>query len=341
MGYRMAFVLGGRLHAVNSRNQTSAENFAKSFGLPKFYTSRPQFLVDQDVKKVYLATPNHTHKDLCLEALDAGKHVLCEKPLAATVAEVDEIEKAAKAANRVVMEGMWSRFLPIYQQIAELLEDGAIGEPQRWEAKLGHQVPRSEDGRFYSQEGGGALLDLGVYPLAIGRFLFGEQRHVATQAAALKGVDEETTLRVTNDFGVTGRIDVSFRHQLPETMTIYGEWGRIDISGPVYRPESFRVVQYQAISAIFDPGKKLSMKQKLQWSPALHGVKRYLKNFRQRVMETDEIRVGYKGDGYIHQILAFEQAVKDGAGQVEQWPLSCTRNVVEVLEASRATFRKS
>jgi len=341
MSYKMAFALGSRLHAVRSSNEETAQRFAKDFGLPKVYTSLEKFFLDTDMRIVYLPTPNHTHKDLCLQALKAGKHVLCEKPLATTVAEVDEIAKAAKSSNHVVMEGMWSRFLPIYKQIADICEDGVIGEPQRWEVKLGHQVPYSDESRFYSKEGGGVLLDLAVYPLAIANYLFGPQEHVATRGTtATNGVDNEAFVTVKNQGGLEGKVDVSFRHGLPEIMTIYGEWGRIDISGPAYRPTSYRIHRYYSVSSAFEPGKKLGIKAKIQNAPWLHGLKRSLKRMKGRVSESDEIHVGYKGDGYIHEILAMENAVEQGGYEVSDWPLSASRNVIEVLEKSRATLVK-
>ena len=167
--------------AVGSRDQSRASAFAAQWSLPKAYGSYEALFDDPDIDIVYIATTHPSHRDNAVDALNAGKHVLVEKPLAVDAAAARDIAAAAASANRFAGEAMWTKFLPKFDVIRQLLDDGALGEVRTVIADHGEFF--TPDHRIYDPElAGGPLLDLGTYPIALAHMVFGSFTSVVAQS---------------------------------------------------------------------------------------------------------------------------------------------------------------
>lgn len=175
-----AAAIGARVVAVAARDRARAEQFAGPRGIPRAYSSYPDLLGDPDVEVVYNPTPNSLHVEWTLAAVKAGKHVLCEKPLASNAEEAKLIPPAAAAAGVVVFEGFHYRYHPVYSRFLELLADGAIGELKRLDVTMKFECTDLSDIRWSWPLSGGSLMDLGCYAI-----------HVARDVAAVLGGEPE------------------------------------------------------------------------------------------------------------------------------------------------------
>ena len=170
----MRLVDGGSVVAVASRSGERAAEFARRFDLERHYGSYEDLAGDADVDIVYIGTPHSRHAADALLYLEAGKHVLCEKPFTLNAAQAKQVVSAAREQGRFVMEAMWTRFLPSYVALSEALAEGRIGEPLLVEADFGWRSPVDPTNRHFDlAQGGGALLDLGIYPVQLCFFVLG------------------------------------------------------------------------------------------------------------------------------------------------------------------------
>jgi predicted dehydrogenase len=155
-----------RLVAVGSRDLAKAEAVARRFGAPRAHGSYESLLADPEIDAVYVPLPNHLHVAWSVRALDAGKHVLCEKPLCLTAAEVDDLIAARERSGRHIEEAFSYRNHPQWAKIAEVLASGAIGEPRAVQCTMAKQFHDPADIRNDPDKGGGALYDLGSYAIS-------------------------------------------------------------------------------------------------------------------------------------------------------------------------------
>ncbi len=170
----VARLTASRVVAVGSRELLRAQTFAREHGIPEAYAGYEGLVADPSVDAVYVVPPHSHHRDLAVLALQAGKPVLVEKPLARDGAEVDEIFNAAQTAGAFAMEAMWTRFLPHMVGVRAAIAHGAIGEPVAVEADNGQAFAFDPTSRLYDPAlAGGAVLDLGVYPVALAVDLLG------------------------------------------------------------------------------------------------------------------------------------------------------------------------
>jgi predicted dehydrogenase len=161
--------------ALASRDLSKAERAARALGVPKAYGSYEELLADPDVEAVYNPLPNHLHVPLSIKAADAGKHVLCEKPVALSVAEAKEL-LAARDRNGVrVQEAFMVRTHPQWLKTVELIRSGRIGELRAVACAFSYFNRDASNIRNRPEWGGGALLDIGCYPVNLSRFAFGEE----------------------------------------------------------------------------------------------------------------------------------------------------------------------
>ncbi|RUS74944.1 hypothetical protein EGW08_017299 [Elysia chlorotica] len=157
--------------AVGARSKDRAEEFAEEYGIPKAYGSYEEAINDPDVDIVYISTIHIGHVELSLICINAGKAVLCEKPMALSLAGCQKVLDAAKEKNVFFAEGFWSRFFPAYQFIREQLESGALGEIHT--VQVSFATPISTVERIRKRElGGGGLMDLGCYPVQAANLVF-------------------------------------------------------------------------------------------------------------------------------------------------------------------------
>src|SRR5690606_11088628 len=191
------------LVAVGSRSQEKADEFGDMFNVPKRYDSYEGVANDPDVDVVYVATPHPMHHDVVINLLNAGKNVLCEKPMAMNVAETREMIEAARANGRFLMEAVWTRFRPAMVKVREFLNDGSIGDVQYMTATMGWKNPFDPEFRLYNKDlGGSALLDAGVYAVQMVHMVLGEPiETVSVATLGESGVDENCMITTRYENG--------------------------------------------------------------------------------------------------------------------------------------------
>ena len=176
--------------AVSSRTQPRADTFASEFGIPRSYGTYQAMLADPDVDLVYICTPNGSHFAMAAQAIQAGKHVLCEKPLTVNAAQASRLADLAQERNVFLMEAMWMKFNPAVQRLREIVNAGTIGTVRHITTGMGFPAP-STASRFWSAEqGGGALLDLGVYVITFAQMFLAEAGDI-TVSSVLGRVRED------------------------------------------------------------------------------------------------------------------------------------------------------
>lgn len=225
-------VPSARVTAVGSRTRSRAEEFGHAWGIPNRHGSYEDLAADPEVDVVYVATPHPWHHPNTLLMLNAGKHVLVEKPMAMNALQVSEMVAAAQANDRFLMEAMWTRYLPASRLARDLVADGAIGELRSVSAEFGTNVPYDPDHRLFNAElGGGALLDLGVYPLALASQYLGGLTVVGAtrQLSPDRTVDTQTTMLVRGENGVTATLGCASHAVLPNRAVLAGTAGWIEL----------------------------------------------------------------------------------------------------------------
>jgi predicted dehydrogenase len=236
----MPLATGGELGAVASRSMDRANAFADKFGIPSRYADPLALAADPDITVVYVATPHSRHAADTIRLLEAGKHVLCEKPFALNAGQVRRMIDAARANDRFLMEAMWSRFLPAYRTLVSTVEAGTIGEPLLVESDFGFRVPVMPDHRLFDPRlGGGALLDIGVYPLQLCSLVLGTPDEVVAGATVgSTGVDEQVAAILRYGAHRLGVVKASLRVATGCTARISGTEGWIELPRFMHHPHS-------------------------------------------------------------------------------------------------------
>ncbi|HSA49101.1 MAG TPA: Gfo/Idh/MocA family oxidoreductase [Yinghuangia sp.] len=231
LGKVIAAEPGMRVAAVASRDKDRAADFARELGDGTGYGSYAEMVADPAVEAVYVATPHALHREVVDLAIAARKPVLCEKPLAATLADAEAMVADARAADVFLMEAMWMWFNPLVRRVKELADDGTLGEVRSIHATFGFPMPYDAEHRLWNPElGGGALLDLGVYPVALAQLLLGAPESIEVAGAlAPSGVDSEAALLLRWPGGPHALLETSLISQLPMTASVIGTRGRAEL----------------------------------------------------------------------------------------------------------------
>jgi xylose dehydrogenase (NAD/NADP) len=250
---------GCELAGIASRSPARAEAAAARWGCPAF-ASYEALLDDPSIDAVYLPLPNHLHAEWTVRALEAGKHVLCEKPLALSVGEVDRIAEAAASSGRHVLEAFMYRHAPRWQRAVELVAAGAIGEPRVVRVGFAFSVPTDlANIRFVRDAGGGIVWDMGCYATSMARGMLGrEPTEVFGFADSRDGQPTETTVTGVMRFGtrVTAPYWVSFDFHNPfAQVEVVGSDGWLLLPGTGMRRESqTRLLLHQGEAEIYADG---------------------------------------------------------------------------------------
>ena len=234
---------GFTVTAVGSRSQASADAFAAEFAIPTAHGSYEALVADPDVDVIYVSTPHLFHAANALLALRAGKHVLLEKPFTLTAAEATEVVETARANRLVVLEAMWTRYLPHMLRIREIIAAGTLGDVRTLIADHNQKLSRDPQHRVNNPElGGGALLDLGIYPVSFAFDLFGLPSTVQALGAKTEtGVDRQTAIVFGYGEGQQALLHAALDARGPSTAVIIGTEGRIEIDPVWYAPTTFTV----------------------------------------------------------------------------------------------------
>ena len=289
----------GVITAVASRSAERADAFADKFEIQHRYGDYQALADDPNVDVAYVATPHNRHAADTLMLIEAGKHVLCEKPFALNATQAQRMVDAARDAGVFLMEAMWSRFLPAYRVLVDVLKEGRIGEPLLVEADFGFRkdvVP--EDRHFDLAQGGGALLDLGVYPVQLCTLVLGLPEHVvADGVVGTTGVDEFVAAVLHHPGDRQGIVKASIRVPLACTARIAGTEGTIDLPAFMHCPHTLTV-------------------------NSVHG--------------SETIDASWEGQGLRFEVEEVHRCLNSGLSESPTMPLAETIGIAKTLDAIRA-----
>jgi len=219
-----------RLLAVASRDSERASMVSKQFGIERAYSDYQALLDDNDVNAVYIALPNHLHHPWTLRAAEAGKHVLCEKPLAINAIECDEMITACQNAHVVLMEAVMYRFHPRMLILKQLLENGELGTLRFLHLAFSFPFNAPENYRARREYGGGCLLDVGSYCIHAARWLIAsEPRSIQGFIRRKDGIDVDTQALLTFDRSVIAHMQCSFAAAEHQVIEVVGSTGAVTV----------------------------------------------------------------------------------------------------------------
>jgi predicted dehydrogenase len=295
----MTLVDDGEITAVASRSIERADAYGDKFGVATRYGSYEDLAADPGVDVVYVATPHSRHEHDTLVFVEAGKHVLCEKPFALNARQAQRMVDAARTRGVFLMEAMWTRFLPAYRALGDVLAEHRIGDVMVVEADFGFRLPVMPEHRLFDASlGGGALLDLGVYPVQLCSLVLGTpDRVVADGSIGVTGVDEQIAAVLHHADGSLGVVKAAIRASLTCTARISGSEGWIELPAFMHCPDAITV-------------------------GTMHGVER--------------VDAAFKGDGLRFQVGEVHRCIAGERTESEVMPLDETLSVMATLDALRA-----
>jgi predicted dehydrogenase len=288
-------VPGAEVVAVASRSAERARAFAATHGIGRAHDSYRAIIEDDGVDVLYIATPHPQHRAVTLAALRAGKAVLVEKAFTVTPAATREIAELAASTGVFAMEAMWTRFMPTIVRARELMADGAIGAAAAVQADLGVRAPIDPEDRFYNPAiGGGALFDVGVYPISLAQMVLGTPDSVTAHGVlAPGGVDVEEAVLFGYSDGRSASLFSSLRCATPGQARVFGTDGWIDVLPRFHHPDTL----------------------------ILH----------RAGQEPETITLPHTGGGYTHELREVTECVTAGRPESAVMPLADTIAVQDIM----------
>ncbi|WP_213814450.1 Gfo/Idh/MocA family protein [Glaciihabitans sp. dw_435] len=234
---------GFHIAAVGSRTQESADAFASTYDIASAHASYEALVADPTVTAIYVSTPHPFHADNAKLALTAGKHVLLEKPFTINAVEAREVVELAESRGLVVLEAMWTRWLPHMLRVREVIAAGTLGEVRSVIADHDQKASTDPEGRMLNPAlGGGALLDLGIYPVSFAWDILGKPGTIhAISTPTSTGVDRQTAMVFGYGEGKQALLHTSLDSRGPNKAVVIGTEGRIEIESVWYTPTNFTV----------------------------------------------------------------------------------------------------
>jgi D-xylose 1-dehydrogenase (NADP+, D-xylono-1,5-lactone-forming) len=220
-----------RLAAVASRSKDTANTYAREWKIPQAYGSYEELLADPKIDVIYNSLPNHLHAEWTIKAVEAGKHVLCEKPLALSIEEVEAIQAAAQKQGRVVEEAFMYRHHPQTLKVWELVRSGVLGTLKLIRGSFTYVLTRESDVRTKPEWGGGSIWDVGCYPISFARLLVGEEplEVFGWQVIGRTGIDDTFVGQMRFAHNIHMQFDSSFVTHLNNYIEIVGSQGILHI----------------------------------------------------------------------------------------------------------------
>jgi Predicted dehydrogenases and related proteins len=296
----LALLPDAKLVSVGSRTQAAADDFARTWKVPHAYGSYREAANDPETDVVYVATIHPLHYENCLDCLQAGKAILCEKPFTINAAQAAEVVALARQKKIFLMEAMWTRYFPVFGKVRELLAENAVGEILLVQADFAFKPAYNPKGRLYNPElGGGALMDIGVYPVSLASMVFGEAPRRILSSAILgpTGVDEQAAVLFEYGGGRQASLTFSFRYESSLEANIIGAEGRIRIERPWWYPHALTLVR--------------------------------------RGREDVKISLPFVGNGYTHEAAEVMDCLRAGRTESGRMPLEESLRIMQTLDAIR------
>ncbi len=300
----MRLAARSELIAVASRDRARAEAYAREWTIPRGVAGYQTLLDSPDIDAVYIPLPNTDHVPWTLAAIAAGKHVLCEKPIALTPVDIDRIAAAAQAASVIVEEGFMYRHEPMTARVQALVNDGAIGTVRAIVSGFTFALEGDTNIRLQPDLGGGSLWDVGSYPVTYAQMLCGQEPQMVFGSAHwhASGVDEEFMGLLRFHEGPTANIYAGFRAAYRTWLEILGSDGGLTVPNP-FRPGPLEILELERNGTI------------------------------------ERIEVKGSPEIFVRQVEDFIASVLDGAPQVVT--LAESRRTASTLVALHASARES
>lgn len=288
--------------AVGSRSREGADKFADEFDIPNRHDSYEALAADPDVDAIYIATPHSLHKENMLTCLDAGKAVLCEKPFTINAREAKEAIDFARERGIFLMEAMWTRYIPLMVEVRRMVADGMIGDLRMITGDFGYRAGFNAERRTFNPAlGGGALLDVGIYPLSLASMLLGKPERIASMAELGEtGVDEQSAMILGYEGGQLAVLHSAVRTSTPHDAVIMGTDGWIRIQPPFWIPTTMML--------------KLGGK------------------------DPEEIVIPFEGNGYNYEADEVHRCLNEGKLESDIMPLDETLALMETMDQLRAQW---
>ncbi len=236
-------VRGAQLYAVASRTQEKADDFASKYGAIKAYNTYEALVKDTNIDAVYIATPHSMHKDNTLLCLNHGIAVLCEKPFAMNTDEVSTMISKAKESNVLLMEALWTYFLPHYEYVLQELKNKTFGKLLKVEADFGFYKKFDDSSRLFKKSlGGGSLLDIGIYPIFVALSTLGVPKNIKADATFFEnGADSSCRMVFEYNDGVTAHLRSTLLEKTPTEAVFYCEKGTIKMNSGFFMPTTVTI----------------------------------------------------------------------------------------------------
>ncbi|TYP68985.1 Gfo/Idh/MocA family protein [Paenibacillus methanolicus] len=224
----------GEVAAIASRGLAKAQETAETLGIPKAYGSYEELLADGDIDAIYIPLPNHLHMEWTIKAIEAGKHVLCEKPIALNAAEAQRMADASRSAGVHLAEAFMYRYHPAYARVKEIIDSGEIGDIRGIHGTFTfNNAADSGNVRYKREWGGGSIYDVGCYPISAARLLLGEEPVAASVHALLSPEHDNVDMMAAGilEFsnGVALSFDCGMWAAFRNTLEVLGTQGRIEL----------------------------------------------------------------------------------------------------------------
>ena len=292
----------GELYAVGSRSIEKANEFADKYDIPKRYGSYEDLAADPEVDAIYVATPHPFHKPHTILCLNAGKAVLCEKPIAVNAREVKEMVECARENRVFFMEAMWTRFLPVYGKVEEWLKQGLIGDIRLVTADFGFRAGIDPKGRLFDPNlAGGALLDVGVYVVSFASLFMKTAPTGIVSMAHLgeTGVDEQSSMILGYDGGRMAILYTAIRTNTMHEARIIGT------EGSIYLPSFWNTTT----AVLKRPGQ-----------------------------EDEVVEIPHLANGYCYEIQEVNRCIREGRIQSDRMPWDESISIMETMDEIRVQW---
>jgi predicted dehydrogenase len=239
------------LVAVASRDGDKANEFAQKYNCQKAYDSYEALFADEQVDIVYIATPHDSHAALSIQALENGKHVLCEKPIALSYTDAANIIEASKKNNKFFMEAFWTRFIPSVQEVLNKIKNGEIGDIKYINADFAFHGSETENKRLFDKKrGGGALFDIGVYPLFLSYIVLGKPNQILAKSIHHKNeIDLQTSMLLQYE-SAQSVLHASIVSDSDMKAVIGGSEGRIELHAPWFMADGYSLFKDEKESVV-------------------------------------------------------------------------------------------
>lgn len=288
-----------KLYAVASRSKEKANEFALKYNASKAYGNYEDLAKDSNIHAVYIATPHALHKENTLLCLENGIAVLCEKPFAMNAQEVNEMVATAKAKDVLLMEALWTYFLPHYQYILGLLEKREYGNILKLEADFGFYRTFNDEARLFKKSlGGGSLLDIGIYPIFVALSTLGIPNKINAKATFFdNGADSSCSMVFVYNNDVQAFLKSTLLKDTPTEAIFHCEKGIIKIDTGFFSPTTVTLIPKSG--------------------------------------DTEVIDFNYSTIGYNYEVLHFNELIRQGMKESNIMTFEFSKNLIYVLDRVR------